>query len=673
MRYTLSLLLVLFALSTHAQTDTLIGRTAPSSVTNDVQALAEFLTQNADSEKEKANAIYNWVTHNIAFDIKADKDPDRETPTAEEVLRSKSTTGDGYTILFEELCLAAGLDAVTIRGYGKTWLYDDGVEYYIPRSGWNAVLIDGRWELMNPVRGAGSVSYAPGWLRKQLNKLTKDKVLYVKNGTFEFDYDPSYFMVDPIAYRYNYIPADPLWQLTEEAMPLKTFEQGDSAITAYNNYSNYRIKNRPEFHGAVGKRGVTLIENADRVNKYNENFVSILGAREAAQAAQVASTYIKEDNIKVAETSAELAKKQLDKAEQYFKEQQRMLSPHYNKLRRINNDKNREANSRIREVKLQDRLLLSKYRSKESLAERKLNTIPEKQSKAEDMRQDVQPNAINEVQTISIEKKPGDPMLDAIGDSVDAKLGRIDSLNSYIENEVASVNKLKENNKRRFETLMEMMQAKDSIYILEADARAHLLDSRDGYVKALMAKYDKADKLTETFHIAYLNEIDTIVNRTEDLMRTYLFLMRLNKTTLRDLEQYQRWYSKEPNVKPTYNKIAGNYIHGLDTYIQLYDYYSDYLKATNEELEAINTLYEEKERFTEYMEEGERTRKEITDREIEENKLFEEKDLENSIEQLTTLEAEIDKAMASVRKAHEERLEEERKMREAEEKAKEKE
>lgn len=669
MKHALSLLLVLSAINCLAQTDTVIGRIAPGSVSTSVQDLTQFLTQNADSEKEKANAIYNWVTHNIAYDFKADKDPDKKKPTAEDVLRSKNTTSDGYNILFEELCLAAGLDAVTIRGYGKNWLYDEGVEYYMPRSGWNAVFIDGKWELVNPVRGAGTVSYAPGWLRKQLNKLTKDKVLYVKNGTFEFDYDASYFMPDPLEYRYEYVPADPIWQLTEEAMPLNTFESGDSAIAVYNQYSNYRIKNRPEFQGAVGKSNLVLIENADRVYNYNERFVYVLGMREFVQAGQVASTYIKEDNLKVAETSAELSKKQLDKAEQYFKEQQRMLSPHYNNLRRINNDKNREANNRIRELKLQDRLLLSKYRSKESLVLRKMNAIDEKQTKAEEMRKDVEPKAINEIQTISIEKKPGDPMLDAIGDSVDAKLQRIDSLNSFIEEEVESINKLKVNNKRRFETLIEMMEVKDSVYILEADARIHLMDNHDRYVKTLMAKYDKADKLTETFHIAYLSEVDTIINRTEELMRTYLFLMRLNKTTLRDLEQYQRWYSKEPNVKPTYAKIINNYTHGLDTYVQLYNYYSDYLKESKEEFETVTGLYDEKERFTEYMEEGELTRKEITDREIEENKHFEEKDIVNRIEEISALRAEIDKAFDSVQKAHEKKLEEEKKMKEEEAKA----
>lgn len=674
MKKLLLLLATTATMQATAQVDTTNGFEAPADVSKDVQELATYLTEGLSSDKEKANVLFNWVTHNISYDVKAAKDPEYKYEDANEVLKSRDGISNDYAELYKELCLAAGVDAVTIHGYHKDWKYDSGDEIYMPDYTWCAVKLSNKWEIVDPTRGAGVVTYTPGWVRKQLNKLTKEKVYYAKTGTFEFDYKPDCFMMDPLIARFKRVPMDPVWQMTEEVMPMFVFRQGDSSIMAYNQANYYRVDNQPAMQKCVGMSDAErVLETAKRVFEYNKRYEAILGSRDYIEAGVLAEGYVKEGNLKIAQNMAIVARNKLDSARVHYKEQEKSISPHYNTLKRKNGDKNRLASKRIREIKVDDKLLQSKYSSRKSAAERKLGGIDEKREEAEKEREEIKPGAINEVETMSIEKEPGDPMLDAVGDSIDAKETRARALAGEIEEEAASIRSLQSENEGRLKDIMKKMELADSFFVLEADARMRLMDSYDKRVKDMMEQYDKYNKEAEILHLQYLDMFDSITERTDKMHREYMQLTRLYKGILRHLEQYQRWYSREPNVKPEYAKVIENYTQAIDNYLQSQGYFETYLTSNLEYFKALEKAYEGKQDIIEYMEKGEETRKEMEDEELEEAKVYDERKIAIALKQVDELEVQIEEAISDLEKAEAKRLEEQLKLKEEMEKKREKE
>jgi transglutaminase-like putative cysteine protease len=75
-----------------------------------VEALATYLTKDAKNEREKARAIFLWISDKVTYDLEGaiSQKAERRAP---EILRLQYTDCGGYAALFEALAKAAGLEA----------------------------------------------------------------------------------------------------------------------------------------------------------------------------------------------------------------------------------------------------------------------------------------------------------------------------------------------------------------------------------------------------------------------------------------------------------------------------------------------------------------------------------------------------------------------------------
>jgi len=161
-----------------------------------------------ESDIDKAAAIFYWVTHNVAYDVKLLgkmlKKPSGPTSgTLAEIenlkleqaltaLTERKGVCQNYARLYRRLALAAGLECEFISGYSRG---------YVSRAGslgnphaWNAVKIDGEWQLLDATWGAGGVN---------------------ARRKFEFNFRPGYFMPHPNSFAYSHLPAEDEWQLLD--------------------------------------------------------------------------------------------------------------------------------------------------------------------------------------------------------------------------------------------------------------------------------------------------------------------------------------------------------------------------------------------------------------------------------------------------------------------------
>jgi len=127
---------------------------------------AEELTKNLQTDKEKFDAIYNYVIKNYSYDYnKAATVKPGYMPDIEKIYESKSGICYDYSVLFASMLRSQGIPTKVVKG--SSTLVN---EYHA----WNEVFIDGNWIIVDTtVDAAYSASKAPIATIKSSNQYTK--------------------------------------------------------------------------------------------------------------------------------------------------------------------------------------------------------------------------------------------------------------------------------------------------------------------------------------------------------------------------------------------------------------------------------------------------------------------------------------------------------------------
>lgn len=172
---------------------------------SDVKSLARSLVTSDQTDREKAHAIYRWVSENVTYNVEGLYSGDLGDNSPDAVFQNRTAVCAGYANLFQVLCDEVGVESEIIAGRSRASgnelppnLRDSETNH-----AWNAVKIDGQWELLDPTWGAGHVT---------------------KNREFVAEPNDDWFMVEPEVFAFSHLPEDPKWQLIEEPLSLQQFE-----------------------------------------------------------------------------------------------------------------------------------------------------------------------------------------------------------------------------------------------------------------------------------------------------------------------------------------------------------------------------------------------------------------------------------------------------------------
>lgn len=177
---------------------------APKSLTLDINALTRYLTSTAKNDTEKARALFTWLAHNIEYDAeKYFAGTFTSDEKASDTLTSRKALCTGYSGLFHQMASLAGMEVVSITGRVKGFSFSTHGRSRSIEHRWNAVKIDGKWQLLDPTWGAG---YLDGKTRQ-----------YVQ------DFENHYFLTPPEQFIIDHLPDDPQWQLLEPPVATEEF------------------------------------------------------------------------------------------------------------------------------------------------------------------------------------------------------------------------------------------------------------------------------------------------------------------------------------------------------------------------------------------------------------------------------------------------------------------
>jgi len=183
------------------------------------------------TDKDKANAAFSWIAMHVAYDTKQVNRPQRvrfsyrteeelaakkrqfRIDLSERSLKKKKALCEGYSTLYQELCNQMNIECEIVPGTARRYVSEIGNENLPSNHAWNAVKIDGKWQLLD-------VTWAAGWVDYSKMKFNKE-------------YSPAYFASSPEEFAMKHYPDDQKWLLTQKIQNTSDFALQPIAFKAF--------------------------------------------------------------------------------------------------------------------------------------------------------------------------------------------------------------------------------------------------------------------------------------------------------------------------------------------------------------------------------------------------------------------------------------------------------
>lgn len=113
--------------------------------------VAKNLTKGIKDEEAKAREIFNWITHNIAYDVQALQTGVSTDQSVEDIMKSKKGICDDYARLFNVMANSVGLRSTVVLGFVNTTSDSNGLLGHA----WNELQIGERRGVVDTTWGSG--------------------------------------------------------------------------------------------------------------------------------------------------------------------------------------------------------------------------------------------------------------------------------------------------------------------------------------------------------------------------------------------------------------------------------------------------------------------------------------------------------------------------------------
>jgi hypothetical protein len=582
MKRTLLFILLLTPLMSWCQADEEIG-TSIKKKYKDVGLLAEALLEDAVTDQQKANAAFNYVTKNIEHFIK-DESKDKNFGQAEQVLSSKKATPKGYANLLSSLFTELELKNVIISGYSRDWKHDDGDSFFRSHFYWNAVRIGNEWHYVDGFNGAGKTVLDT----KGKKKKSKDvKLKFVK------EYNPKCFMESPKGKRLTYLCDDPMWQLTEEPMPLSVFMAGEDAVTAYNEKSQIkRIDNK--LNDFADKDIFAQIEDSEpRVIAFNPRNNFAICEKYYQNGRLLALKIISKKTRDDAVSKLDEAINSLDRAKEFMMKSQADESGNLQYHGAKNQDKKKHAAEFQKELEALNKSVFNDINMRTRLEKSNEGKIAGNARTVAAAIKASDKDNFGEIVTMPSPMKSDAKEAMQLKDSVAARDKRITAGKEAVRNLESKIDNMLNTNERLATSLETECGASISIMRDYANNKANYLDHYDTEVKGCeeQLRASRVYKL-DSMQKKYLRTIDTLALSYNALIEQHKANAKDLMSNMKDAQNYKKRVGGNEPIVNNYNKYMKDYEQALTSQTNVGEEWSDFHKEVRNELIRQTKSYE---------------------------------------------------------------------------------
>jgi hypothetical protein len=313
-----------------------------------VKQLASHITKGLDTDNEKAYYLFYWICHNIKWDVKTfNKSTKFQVRTPKSILKEKRGYSQDFASLYQALGKYCDLKIQMIYGYEKNDLHTEGTHFYEPNHAWNAVFLDNHWQIVDPFNAAGGLKMDLGISKKIKKKVTTTKIVYSTQSKFEFRYDATQYLINPETFRLTRLAADPLWQLTDSAMPMQVFERNEEDIIAFNKKYSHSSKSKQNTNKLSELNDLSeseiVLESADRIYTFNPRYTQIKASKHIAKAEEGLKQLKLPSSREDASSILDNAKNELVSSKDILGNQKKQVKEECVELQKINTEKSNDA------------------------------------------------------------------------------------------------------------------------------------------------------------------------------------------------------------------------------------------------------------------------------------------------------------------------------------------
>lgn len=246
MRYIFSFIFLLLFFALNAQkpiTTNQIDKFSvqiPDSLLSNTNGISSFINSKYILPKDKARAIFVWITNNIQYDIEnifAINFYQNTNEIVTEVLKSRKGACMHFAELFNDIATKVGIKSYVITGYTK----QNGLVDYIPHA-WCTAMIDSTWSLFDPTWGSG----------------------YIQNAKYIKKMNNYYFMTNPEQLIKSHMPFDPMWELLNYPVTNQEFYENKTQFNKNKIFFNYNDSINKYLSGTEIQQ---LISSSRRIEK----------------------------------------------------------------------------------------------------------------------------------------------------------------------------------------------------------------------------------------------------------------------------------------------------------------------------------------------------------------------------------------------------------------------
>mgnify|MGYP000942254784 CR=1 FL=1 len=178
---------------------------APASLEHSLDDLVRYLCPAHYSETEKARSLFRWIAHRIVYDVEGLRTNKMGSQKAPDVLKRRRAVCEGYSRLYQAMAEKAGLQATYITGRSH---FNGQLPFALPANiqghAWNAILLRGRWRLMDVTWAAGHVN---------------------DEGKFTPRFNDFWFSTPPEQFVFTHLPETERWQLLSAPWTAARFDR----------------------------------------------------------------------------------------------------------------------------------------------------------------------------------------------------------------------------------------------------------------------------------------------------------------------------------------------------------------------------------------------------------------------------------------------------------------
>lgn len=202
----------LLAGTAHGQntgTDSARQETIPDAYTYAADSLALYLSLHHRSEADRLQALYQWMTAHMKYNVYTTFESRNEVYSEEKDVRNTLQTRSGvcrnFSLVFKTVAEEMDIPAFVVEGYVK----HAGTLMTDPHA-WCCAKVDGQWFLYDVTFGMGSID----------------------NNRFTSRPNMDYCRKTPVQMLQNHMPFDPMWQLIESPYPYHVYDQSTTLPAA---------------------------------------------------------------------------------------------------------------------------------------------------------------------------------------------------------------------------------------------------------------------------------------------------------------------------------------------------------------------------------------------------------------------------------------------------------